>query len=546
MTKYIFITGGVISSLGKGITAASLGVLLKSRGYSVVLQKLDPYINVDAGTMNPFQHGEVYVTEDGAETDLDLGHYERFTGVLADKDSNYTTGRIYHEVISKERKGEYLGQTVQVIPHITDAIRHAMLHAERQNAEIGIVEIGGTVGDIESLPFLEAIRQMRLEYGPDNTLFMHITLVPYIPTAGELKTKPTQHSVGKLREIGVQPDFLICRTDRHLSESLRKKLSLFCNVPLPYVFEEIDVENTIYEVPLDLHRQNLDISVLSKLRLPVKDADLTEWKRRVERAIKPRHKVNIAVVGKYIALQDSYKSIFEALAHGGMEHNAKVQITKIDSEELEKKDVKAELADIDGILVPGGFGKRGVEGKLSAIKYARENDVPFFGICYGMQLAAVEFAKNVCGLSDAASAETDPKTPHPIITLLDEQNEVTDMGGTMRLGSYPCWLQKNTKVFHVYKEPVIMERHRHRYEFNNGYRVSFEKNGMKFAGLSPDRKLVEIIELKDHSWFVGVQFHPEFRSQVLRPHPLFDGFVNESLKYHKRRRNRNKRQENNV
>ncbi len=542
-TKFIFITGGVISSLGKGITTASLSLLLKSRGYEVCLQKLDPYINVDAGTMNPFQHGEVYVTEDGAETDLDLGHYERFTGIHTERDSNYTTGRIYHEVITKERKGEYLGQTVQVIPHITDAIRHAMEHAARKGADIGVIEIGGTVGDIESLPFLEAIRQMRLEYGRENTVFLHLTLVPYIRTAGEQKTKPTQHSVGKLREIGIQPDILLCRCDRPLPEAIRKKVSLFCNVPLEDVFEELDVQKTIYEVPVALHEQGLDRAVLRKLNLEEREIDLSEWKKRLKHAVSPRYRVRIAVVGKYIALQDSYKSIFEALAHGGMAHNARVEIVRVDSEALERDESEVEkaLADADGILVPGGFGKRGVEGKLAAIRYARENGVPFFGICFGMQLAAVEFARNVCGLEGASSTEIDPATPHPIISLLEEQRGVEDMGGTMRLGSYPCWLQRKTKVYRAYKEEVVMERHRHRYEFNNAFRETFERNGMKFAGLSPDRKLVEIIELKNHRWFVAVQFHPEFKSQVLRPHPLFDNFVNESLKFHRAKRRERKR-----
>jgi len=544
LTKYIIITGGVVSSLGKGITSASLGLLLKSRGYKVWLQKLDPYINVDAGTMNPFQHGEVYVTEDGAETDLDLGHYERFTGIETDRHSNFTTGRIYDEVIKRERRGDYLGKTVQVVPHITDAIKEAMLTAERKNVDIALIEIGGTVGDIESLPFLEAVRQLRLELGEKNAVFVHLTLVPYIRTAGEIKTKPTQHSVGKLREIGIQPEILVCRCDRPLGEDIRRKLSMFCNVPYESVFEEIDVSHTIYEVPIALYEEGVDVRILDKLGLEVRAANLVEWRRRVSRAIAPRFRTRIAVVGKYITLQDSYKSIYEALAHGGMEHNARVEVVRVESEELEKTDPAKLLSDVDGILVPGGFGKRGVEGKLEAIRFARENDVPFLGICYGMQLAAVEFARNVCGLKGADTTENEPKTPHPVICLLEEQEEVTDMGGTMRLGSHPCWLQPNTKVSSAYKEAVIMERHRHRYEFNNKYRPLFEKNGMKFAGLSPDRKLVEIVELDGHRWFVGVQFHPEFKSQVLVPHPLFDNFVNESLKHHRHARHDAKRNHN--
>ncbi|MDZ7816791.1 MAG: CTP synthase [Planctomycetota bacterium] len=527
MTKFIFITGGVISSLGKGITSASLGLLLKSRGYSITIQKLDPYINVDAGTMNPFQHGEVFVTEDGAETDLDLGHYERFTGELLNKESNYTTGRIYEEVIRKERAGEYLGQTVQVIPHITNAIKKAMRYAARKNVDIGIIEIGGTVGDIESLPFLEAVRQMRLEHGRENTVFLHLTLVPYIRTAGELKTKPSQHSVGKLREIGIQPDFLVCRCSRPLNDSIISKLSLFCNVPETNVIEERDVEHSIYEVPIALAEKKLDDKIIERLGFQASKADLTEWKKRLGAITSAENTVKIGVVGKYIALADSYKSIYEALTHSGMAQNTRIEIRKVDSELLEKGDeaVRKQLGDLDGILVPGGFGARGIDGKLVAIRFARENGVPYFGICYGMQLAAVEFARNACGLKDANSSEIDKNTPYPVIHLMEEQEDVSEKGGTMRLGSYPCWVQNGTKGQEAYREAVVMERHRHRFEFNNEYRRKFSRKGMKFSGISPDKKLVEMVELKDHPWFVAVQFHPEFKSQVLKPHPLFSEFV---------------------
>jgi CTP synthase len=526
MSKHIFITGGVVSSLGKGITAASIGTLLKRRGYKVLLQKLDPYLNVDPGTMSPYQHGEVYVTEDGAETDLDLGHYERFSGVTCDKNSNYTTGRIYSSVISREREGGYLGGTVQVIPHITNEIKAAVFSMTSGDADIIITEIGGTAGDIESLPFLEAIRQFRHEVGPGNAIFIHLTLVPYIRAAGEMKTKPSQQSVGILREIGIIPDILICRCEHPLKDEHRSKLSLFCNVRKELVIEERDVANSIYEVPLDLAKQNLDKHILGLLKLPEKELAIDDWRAMVNTVINPSGgSAEIAVVGKYISLKDAYKSIYEALAHGAIANDLKLKIKSVEAEELEKNPVEQLLSGVDGILVPGGFGDRGIPGKLKAIKYARENMIPFFGICLGMQCAVIEFARNVCGLSDADSAEFSSKTKNPVIDLMDEQRNITAKGGTMRLGAYPCVLKEGTMAAAAYALPEIQERHRHRYEFNYSYRELFEERGLTVSGVSPDGKLVEIVELGAHPWFVGCQFHPEFKSTPLKAHPLFRDFV---------------------
>ena len=526
MTKHIFVTGGVVSSLGKGLTAASVALLLERRGYRVRLQKMDPYLNVDPGTMSPYQHGEVYVTVDGAETDLDLGHYERFTGIDCTQNSNYTTGRIYSSVITREREGGYLGKTVQVIPHITDEIKTAIRSLDASDVDIAITEIGGTVGDIESLPFLEAIRQYRQEIGIKNGLFMHITLVPYLKAAGEMKTKPSQQSVGVLRTIGIIPDILVCRCERHLSEEHKSKLSLFCNVDKKLVIEEKDVEHSIYEVPLDLAHQELDVYVLEMLGLHVNRLRMTDWKKMVGHLIKPENgEVTIAVVGKYIALQDSYKSIYEALTHGGIANSVKVNLCLLESEDIEAKSAARLLKGVDGILVPGGFGGRGIEGKIKAIRYARENKIPFFGICLGMQCAVMEFARNVCGMKNANSTEFKDNLKYPVIALMDDQKEITAKGGTMRLGRYPCKLQDKTNARAAYKRVNIKERHRHRYEFNNEYRIIMEEHGMTFSGLSPDGTLVEIIELRDHPWFVACQFHPEFQSTPLKAHPLFRDFI---------------------
>jgi len=526
MTKYIFVTGGVVSSLGKGIASASIGLLLKSRGLKVTLQKLDPYMNVDPGTMSPYQHGEVYVTEDGAETDLDLGHYERFTGLTMSKDNNVTAGRIYFSVITKERRGDYLGKTVQVVPHITDEIKASITKlAKTGSPDVVIVEVGGTVGDIEGLPFLEAIRQLRLELGRDNSLNIHLTLVPYIKAADELKTKPTQHSVGKLREIGLQPEILLCRTEKPLSEQVRQKIALFCNVGPEAVIQALDVRD-VYEVPLMFSQQGLDRTIMRLLELPVGHEDLNGWRSQVvERALHPSQTVRLAVVGKYIQLQDAYKSIDEALRHGGLANNARVDIKKVDAEQLVKGDPAALLGDVKGILVPGGFGHRGIEGKLEAIRYARERHIPFFGICLGMQCAVIEFARNVLGLKGANSTEFDPTTAHPVISLLEEQQRVVHLGGTMRLGAWPCQLVKGTRAHAAYQQLEVTERHRHRYEFNNAYRASFEQRGIIFSGRYAKDDLVELIELTDHPWFVAGQFHPEFRSRPLEPHPLFREFV---------------------
>ena len=529
-TKYIFVTGGVVSSLGKGIAAASLGRLLVERGLRVTMMKFDPYINVDPGTMSPFQHGEVFVTDDGAETDLDLGHYERFIDRSLSQANNVTTGRIYLNVITKERRGEYLGSTVQVIPHITDEIKGAMRRLAPEN-DVVIVEIGGTVGDIESQPFLEAIRQFRHDLGRENALFIHLTLVPYISAAGEVKTKPTQHSVRELMEIGIQPDFLICRTERPLTEDTKRKIALFCNVEFGSVIESRDVP-TIYQIPLSFHEQGLDARVVQRLQLTgAKEPDLTNWRRLVSRITDPSARVRIAVVGKYTTLVDSYKSVQEALIHGGIGNDTAVDIDWMLSDLFTSPERTGEiLRDYDGLLVPGGFGVRGVEGMVEAICWARENGLPFFGICLGMQAAAIEFARNVLQLDDSHSSEFAPECEHPVISLMESQQHVTDMGGTMRLGAYPCRLRPGSMAAEMYGVPEISERHRHRYEFANAYRDQFTAHGMRLSGISPDGALVEIIEMSNHPWFVGCQFHPELRSRPTRPHPLFAGFVGAALK----------------
>lgn len=524
--KHIFVTGGVVSSLGKGLTAASIGLLLKQRGYRIRMQKLDPYLNVDPGTMSPYQHGEVYVTEDGCETDLDLGHYERFTGLSCDKHSNYTTGRIYSNVIARERAGGYLGKTVQVIPHITEEIKSAIRQVEDDETDIAITEIGGTAGDIESQPYLEAIRQYHQELGPGNALYIHLTLVPYIKAAGEMKTKPSQQSVGILRSIGIVPELLVCRCERSFSQDHCDKLALFCGVRQEHVIEECDVENSIYEVPLDLAKQGVDEKVLRLLELPVNKLDMTSWNAMLDRLLdKDNKEIEIAVVGKYISLRDSYKSIYEALTHGAIAAGVKLKIRMLESEDIDAGNVEDKLAGVQGVLVPGGFGIRGVEGKIKAIRYARENRVPFLGICLGMQCAVIEFARNVCGVAEANSTEAVPGAKDPVISLLDEQRGVTDMGGTMRLGAYPCSLTEGSKAREVYGVPEISERHRHRYEFNPNYREVLEKNGMVIGGKSPDGTLVEMVEIPDHPWFVSCQFHPEFKSTPVVPHPLFAAFV---------------------
>lgn len=534
MAKYIFVTGGVISSLGKGITSASIARILEARGLKVTLMKFDPYINVDPGTMNPYQHGEVYVTEDGAETDLDLGHYERFISAPMTRFNNVTTGQIYNAVISKERRGDYLGKTIQVIPHITGEIKDRVKKvAEVTGAEIVIVEVGGTVGDIESLPFLEAARQFGLDNGRDNVLYIHLTLVPYIKCAEEIKTKPTQHSVGTLREIGIQPDILICRTEKTLSQELKEKISLFCNVRKEAVIEAKDVAS-IYEIPLVFKNQVLDEIILSHFHLISKLSELKDWEKNVvEKAVNPKHRVEIALVGKYIALQDAYKSIYESLIHAGIFNDAKVVIRKVDSEEIEKHGVKKALGGVSGILVPGGFGYRGIEGKVRAIQYARENNIPFLGLCLGMQCAVIEFARNVCGLKGANSTEFKRNAKYPLISLLEEQHKVKDMGGTMRLGAYPCKIKKGTLAHKAYGKESVLERHRHRYEFNNKYRKLLEKKGMVFSGIFQKKNLVEIVELRDHPYFLAVQFHPEFKSKPDKAHPLFREFIKAALQTNK-------------
>ena len=539
MAKFIFVTGGVVSSLGKGIASSAIGALLEARGLKVTLQKLDPYINVDPGTLSPFQHGEVFVTDDGAETDLDLGHYERFTSIRTSRVSNYTTGRIYYSVIVKERKGDYLGDTVQVIPHITDEIKNA-IKSVSDSYDVVLVEIGGTIGDIESLPFLEAIRQFRYDVGRDNVLYVHLTLIPYISTSGELKTKPTQHSVRELRAIGIQPDILLCRTDRPLSLSVKKKIALHCNLDIDAVISAMDVE-TIYEVPLELKQEGLDDLIAKKLSLKIGEPSLTRWLDVVKKIKDPEDKVTIAIVGKYVGLKDSYKSLNEALIHGGIANNVRVDIQWVDSEEIEKAGAERYLADVNGILVPGGFGERGIEGKIDAVRYAREKKVPYLGICLGMQCAVIEFARNVCGLDGANSTEFDPNTPYPVIYLIAEwynfrlqkkerRDISSDKGGTMRLGAYPCVLTEDSFAYKAYSVNEVSERHRHRYEFNNTFKEDLVNKGLKISGISPDKQLVEIIEVSDHPWFFGCQFHPEFKSRPLEPHPVFSAFIGEAYK----------------
>lgn len=538
MAKFIFVTGGVVSALGKGIAASATGALLEAKGLKVTLQKLDPYINVDPGTLSPFQHGEVFVTDDGAETDLDLGHYERFTSVRMSQSNNYTTGKIYYNVITKERRGDYLGETVQVVPHITDEIKRA-IKSVSSGYDIVIVEIGGTIGDIESLPFLEAIRQIRYDVGRENVLYIHLTLIPYIKTAGEIKTKPTQHSVKEFREIGIQPDILICRTERPLPAEAKKKIAIHCNLDPDAVIAAQDVE-TIYEVPLMLHYEGLDHLISKKFNLSPNEPDLEIWKDIIRKIKEPKDEVNIAIVGKYTGLKDSYKSLMEALTHGGIANDARVNMQWIDSEGIEIHGPERFLSDTDGILVPGGFGYRGIEGKIKAVTFAREKKIPYFGICLGMQCAVIEFARNVCGLN-ANSTEFDLNTREPVIYLMERwydfrkekleiRSEDSHKGGTMRLGAYPCVLKEDTKAFKAYKTKEIFERHRHRYEFNNAYRGILTKNGLKISGLSPDGELVEIVEIEDHPWFLGCQFHPEFKSRPTDPHPLFKAFIEASLK----------------
>ncbi|MGA3083634.1 MAG: CTP synthase [Thermodesulfobacteriota bacterium] len=539
-TKFIFVTGGVLSSLGKGLASASIGALLESRGLKITFQKLDPYINVDPGTMNPFQHGEVYVTDDGAETDLDLGHYERYTSVKLTQDNNFTTGRIYHSVITKERRGDYLGGTVQVIPHITDEIKNSIL-LMANDTDVAIIEVGGTVGDIESLPFLEAIRQMKSDLGKENVLYIHLTLVPLIKTAGEVKTKPTQHSVKELRSIGIQPDILLCRTEQTLSPDIKAKIALFCNVEKDAVITAKDVES-IYEVPLFFHQEGLDNQIVERLNIWTRAPRLENW-IALNKTIKNLNvPVRIAIVGKYIHLKESYKSLNEALVHGGIANNCKVILDFVDSEEVEKQGAEHFLSEVDGVLVPGGFGSRGVEGKIASVRYARENLVPYFGICYGMHMAVIELARSKAGLDGANTTEVDPNTPYPIIYLMSEwfdyrsqkierRDKDTDLGGTMRLGAYPCRLVAGTLAYASYQQEEVFERHRHRYEFNMAFKEPLTEKGLILSGLSPDGSLVEIVELHDHPWFLGCQFHPEFKSRPMSPHPLFREFIRASLEH---------------
>ncbi len=530
-TKYIFVTGGVVSSLGKGITASSLGLLLKKRGLSIKSLKLDPYLNVDPGTMNPYQHGEVYVLDDGSETDLDLGHYERYLDQSMTRDNNVTTGQIYHTVISRERRGDYLGATVQVIPHITEEIKNCIKRLERDEAHVDvvIVEIGGTVGDIESLPFLEAIRQIGLEANPADTLYVHVTLVPYIAAAGEMKTKPTQHSVKALLSIGIQPDVLVCRTEKRLPDDIKKKIGLFCNVPSSAVISAVDVE-TIYEVPLYFHDQKFDDQICERMGLPAAEAQIDDWREFVGNLKNYTHRVKIAICGKYVGLKDAYKSIIEAFAHAAAANDARVDLIWVSSEDIKRNGAEKFLKDTDGLLIPGGFGERGVEGKIDAIKYVRENNIPFLGICLGMQCAVIEFARSVAGIEDAHSFEFYRDLKHPVIHLMADQQNVADLGGTMRLGAYPAKLSKDSLAFAAYKTQLISERHRHRYEFNNSYREQLENAGLKLTGVSPDDSLVEIVEVEDHPWFVGVQYHPELKSRPTRPHPLFRDYVAAAVK----------------
>ncbi len=522
-TKYIFITGGVVSSLGKGIAAASVGMLLESRGLRVTLAKFDPYINVDPGTMNPYQHGEVFVTNDGAETDLDLGYYERFTNAKMSRANNFTSGRIYDSVIRKERRGDYLGGTVQVIPHVTDEIKAALVPLARES-DVVIAEIGGTVGDIESLPFLEAIRQFRFDVGSSDVCYIHLTLVPYLEAARELKTKPTQHSVKELRTIGIQPDIIVCRTERPLPDELKKKISLFCNVPEESVITGIDVP-TIYEVPLALKEEGIDARILERLGLEMPEPNLSAWSELVRRIKEPKGGVRIGIVGKYTALRDSYKSLGEAFTHAGIHHELKVEIDWIEADEIARDGADTRLSKIDGVLIPGGFGERGVEGKVAAVRYVREVGIPFFGICLGLQVAVIEMARDLLGIKEATSVELDPETPVPVIALLDQQRKVIRKGGTMRLGAYECQLKSSSLAYKAYGKRLISERHRHRFEFNNGYRMRLEDAGLVVSGTSPDGALVEIIELREHPWFLAVQFHPEFQSRPAEPHPLFCDFV---------------------
>src|SRR5882724_4831563 len=524
--KYIFVTGGVVSSLGKGLTAAALGTLLENRGLKVTLQKFDPYLNVDPGTMSPFQHGEVYVLDDGAETDLDLGHYERFTGTKLSRMNNLTSGQVYQRVLNNEREGVYLGKTVQVIPHVTDEIKRRIhLLAETSKADVIITEIGGTTGDIEGLPFVEEIREFALEAGIGNTCFIHVTYVPFIKAAGELKTKPTQQSVAKLREIGISPHVIVARCEKPLDKELRQKISMFCNVPLEAVIEAKDVDHSIYEMPLMLQRERLDDLVCRLLHLTTPSANMVHWQEIIRKLIAPQHRVRVGVVGKYIGLQDAYKSVYEAIIHGGIGHDCGVEIVQIDAEEIEKFGADKMLHGIGGICVPGGFGERGIEGKILAAKYAREHKIPYLGLCLGMQIATIEFARDVLKLEKAHSTEFDENSPHPVIALLDAQKKVTKKGGTMRLGAQPCQLVVGSKAAQLYGSFVVNERHRHRYEFNNAYREKFQEAGFLFSGTSPDGKLVEVIELKDHPFFVASQFHPEFLSKPNAPHPLFKGFI---------------------
>ncbi|WP_018702586.1 CTP synthase [Anaeromusa acidaminophila] len=535
MAKFIFVTGGVVSSLGKGITAASLGRLLKSRGLKVTIQKFDPYINIDPGTMSPYQHGEVFVTEDGGETDLDLGHYERFIDINLSKSSNVTAGKVYLSVINKERKGDYLGSTVQVIPHITNEIKERVYRVGREdNADVVITEIGGTVGDIESLPFLEAIRQVKKEVGRDEVLYIHVTLVPYISAAGELKTKPTQHSVKELRSIGIHPDIIVCRTEHEISQDMKDKLALFCDIDVNAVIQNRNAAS-IYQVPLMMHEEGLDRIVMEKLKLQAGEADLTEWTAMVEKIMNPTQKVTIAMVGKYVALQDAYMSVSEALRHAGIANSAAIDIRWVNAEEIEAPgtDLSEVFVGVDGILVPGGFGDRGVEGKIEAIRYARENKIPYFGLCLGMQTAVIEFARNVMGFVGAHSTEFAPETPYPVIDLMPDQVDVEQKGGTMRLGVYPCKVMENTLTQTAYQEELIYERHRHRFEFNNAYREQLTQGGLILGGTLPNGRLVEIVELSQnvHPWFVATQFHPEFKSRPTNPHPLFRDFVKAAVKY---------------
>lgn len=532
MTKYIFVTGGVVSSLGKGISASSIGRILKSRGLNISIQKIDPYINVDAGTMNPYQHGEVFVTEDGSETDLDLGHYERFIDTNLSNYSNVTTGKIYSSVISKERRGDFLGATVQVIPHITDEIKSTIRNISqnrKEKVDVVIVEIGGTVGDIESLPFLEAIRQFRNDAGKENVLYVHVTFVPYLKAAKELKSKPTQHSVRELREIGIQPDIVICRCQSKLSEEVKNKISLFCDIKNEAIIEAVNVK-CIYEVPIVFEEQNLGDLIVKLLNLKCQSPDLQNWRKMVDKIYHPKREVNIGVVGKYISLKDAYISITQALLHGGIDNDCRVKIKRIDSDEVKRHSPKVLFKDINGILIPGGFGKRGIEGKIETVKYARENKIPFLGICLGMQCAIIELARNVVNLEGANSSEFDPNTPFPVIDLLPEQKKIKIKGGTMRLGTYSCKLEKDSLSFKVFNQEMIYERHRHRYEFNNSYKDTFSKRGIRFSGLNQNLNLVEIVELPNHPWFIGVQFHPEFKSRPNRPHPLFREFIKAAIK----------------